>query len=479
MGTASVNGDAPVVVVGGGPVGLSAAMLLARDGHEVIVLEKDDTPPPASGLEAWNCWQRSGVAQFRQAHFMQARFRHVLDAELPAVRDEIEASGGRRFNMVDALPPSIEDRAPREGDDRFETILARRPVLESAFARVAARTPGVTVRRGVAVEGPIAGQSRNGVPHVAGVRTTEGEEIRASLVVDAMGRRSALPEWVAAVGARPVHEEALDAGFIYYSRHFASRTGSLPEVRGPIVTSLDSLKVVTMPSDNQSWTFVIAAFAGDQPLKALRQNATWEKVIGAIPHIAHWLDGEPLTDVLPMAGVMDRYRRLVVDGHPVVTGLLPVGDAWACTNPQAGRGVALGLSQTQLLRDSAREATLDDPVQLALTYDRLTEETLTPWYRQQVDGDRARAAEVQALIAGQPRAEAEGDPRHQMQAAFFAAAAVDPVVARAMIEVASCLALPQAIMARPGMAERVAPFFGARPGFTPGPTRSELLALLN
>ena len=71
-----------IVIVGAGPIGLAAAMLLAADGNEVTVLEKDAQEPPAMSQHAWESWRRVGVSQFRQAHFMQARFRHLLDAEL-------------------------------------------------------------------------------------------------------------------------------------------------------------------------------------------------------------------------------------------------------------------------------------------------------------------------------------------------------------------------------------------------------------
>src|SRR6266567_3810940 len=106
-----------VIVAGGGPIGLATAMLLARDGHEVTVLEKDAEPTPASGDEAWERWERKGVTQFRSAHYMQAKFRHLLDAEFPDVRDEIEASGGRRHSLIGGFGYTIQDPSPRPGDD--------------------------------------------------------------------------------------------------------------------------------------------------------------------------------------------------------------------------------------------------------------------------------------------------------------------------------------------------------------------------
>lgn len=467
---------AGVIVVGAGPIGLATAMLLAKDGHEVVVLEKDAAAAPASADEAWESWERRGVVQFRSAHYMQAKFRHVLDAELPEVRDEIEASGGTRHSVVGGFAYTINDPTPRPGDERFETITARRPVIDAAFARVAEDTPGVKINRGVGVDAPIPNGSAN-VPHVIGIRTTEGEELRADLVVDARGRRSNLGDWITAIGGRAPYEEASDAGFTYYTRHYRSRDGSLPEARGSYFTLLGTFSVITAPTDADTWVVVIVCAAGDMPLKAVRRPDVWERVVRSVPHVAHWLDGDPVQEISAMAGVLDRYRRLVVDDEPVVTGLVAVGDSWACTNPQAGRGVSTGLRHAVALRNVAREH-MDDPRKLARAFDEATELECTPWYRMQVARDRLRYAAVKAEIEGRDRPDVT-DPAARMQEAFTTAAAYDADVARASLEVFSCLTLPQDVLARPGMIDRVMTLAQAHePPVIEGPTRAELVALV-
>jgi len=80
-----------IIVMGGGVSGLATAILLARDGHDVTVLERDAEPPPATLEEAIEGWPRRGVAQFRQAHYMLPRGRTVLDEDLPDLRDALLA----------------------------------------------------------------------------------------------------------------------------------------------------------------------------------------------------------------------------------------------------------------------------------------------------------------------------------------------------------------------------------------------------
>jgi hypothetical protein len=195
-------------------------------------------------------------------------------------------------------------------------------------------------------------------------------------------------------------------------------------------------------------------------------------VVRAFPLQRHWTNGEPITDVLTMAGILDRYRRFVVDGRPVATGVAAVGDAWACTNPSAGRGVTVGLLHAQCLRDVVRSA-LGDPEQFAYEWDRVTEERVAPFYWDQIAVDRARIAEMDALRIG-----AEPPPPDPGRAALFTAVAYDPDVFRGVLDMAMCLALPADVLARPGFMDGVEAAKSLPPMALPGPDRPALLDLL-
>jgi 2-polyprenyl-6-methoxyphenol hydroxylase-like FAD-dependent oxidoreductase len=468
---------AQIVVLGSGVGGLATAMLLARDGHDVLVLERDDAAAPQSVDEAWTSWTRRGVVQFRQPHFLQARVRRVLDSELPDVRDALLAAGAVRVDPIARMPPAITDRASRPGDEQFVSITARRTTLEYVFAGTAENEPRVTVRRGVAAAA-LTTCLLDGTPHVTGVRLRSGEELKADLVVDAMGRNSRLPRLLRDAGAAPMLEEAEDSGFIYYTRFFQASDGSLPEPRSAaLLTPLGSFSILTLPSDRDTWSVTLFISSGDRPLKRLKDADRWETVVAACPLHAHWLDGEPISGVLPMAGVLDRYRRLVREGQVVATGVAPVADAWACTNPSLARGLALGFDHAARLRDIAR-AHLDDPREFADAWDAATEAEFTPWYRATIAVDRARVAEMEALRrAEEPQQPA--DAATALRARFPVAAGRDPDLFRALMEIVGCLTLPSDVFARPGVADRILELTDENdPPQPPGPTRAELLELL-
>ena len=310
---------------------------------------------------------------------------------------------------------------------------------------------------------------------MAGVRLTGGEELAADLVVDASGRRSQTPALLAELGVGSVPEEAEDSGFAYYGRFFRSADGSVPPMMAPMLTAAGSMSLLTIPSDNGTWSLTLYAASGDKPLRRFRDPAVYERVVRSFPLHAHWLDGEPISDMASMTGIVDRSRRYVVDGVPLATGIVSIADAWACTNPSLGRGMSIGLVHTALARRVIGDH-LGDPEALALAFDAGTRAEVEPWHEATRELDRARVAEMRALAAGD---EPPSSPVLDLSVALSAAASRDATCTRALGEVVGCLALGSEMFARPGLLDTVLAATAEPATAIPGPDRAELLALVS
>ncbi len=461
-----------IICVGGGIVGLCGATMLALDGHDVTVLERDPATPSLPD-KAWDEWDRRGVNQFRMIHLFLARFREVADVELPGLTAAMVAAGALRMNPLVGIPDAITG-GWRDGDERFESVTARRPVAESVVAAFAAGTQGVTIRRGVAVAGLLTTVGRDGIVQVTGVRTDAGEEIPADLVVDAGGRRSSVPAWLRDAGSPGPEEMIDDCGFVYYGRHFRSADGSVPPAFGGLLQPYGSVSMLTLPADNGTWGVGVITSSKDAALRGLLDASCWERLVRAFPLVAHWADAEPITDVQLMAKIEDRQRTYVVDGAPVATGIVPLADAWACSNPSLGRGISIGIMHAAALRSLLREVSVDDPHALAMRWAELTAEHVEPLFADTLGFDRHRLAEIEAVIAGRPYE--TDDPAWNLGNALATSVMSDPDLLRGFMAVASVLERGVDVLSRPGIAERA--IAAADPTPPPGPDRKELLALV-
>jgi len=466
---------ARVVIVGGGVVGLCGALLLGKDGHEVLVLERDAAPPPGPDA-AWGGWERRGVNQFRMLHFFAARFANLMKENAPEVLDALLDAGALHMNPFRDAPAEITGGF-RDSDEHFDAVTARRPVAEAAIAGVVAANPNVTIRRGEVAAGLLTGDaSAPGVPHVIGVHTEGGEDILADLVVDCGGRRSMLPSHLAGIGARAPIEEKEDCGFIYYGRHFRSADGSTPPMLGGALTPYESVSILTLPADNGTWGVGLVTSAKDAALRKLSDVEVWTRVVQSYPLAAHWLDGTPLDDgVAVMAKIEDRHRTFVIDEQPVATGVLALADSWAATNPSVGRGISIGAIHAVALRDLLHDKP-SDPVETARRWHDLTMERVEPWYRGTLAFDSGRLDEIHAVLEGRPF---EPAPEYEMTAALQCAATKDPEMLRQFVGIASVVKLPEEVMAEPGVFERVIELGqGWRDEPMPGPSRGELLSVV-
>lgn len=467
---------ADAIVIGGGPTGLAAGMVLAEHGVETTVLEKDAAPVPDSVTAAWESWERNGVSQFRGPHTILARGFRELDQFAPGVVRHLEGHGAHEWTGLEALPPSIDDRAPRPQDDRFKALAARRPIYELAFAAAANDFSGLEVRRGTTVTELLRGPSAlGGVPHVAGVKTSEGDTIRSRVVIDAGGRRSNLSPLLETIGATPPNEVKEDSRFAYYTRFYHRfDDGDVPR---PFVARLipqGSISLLLLPGDNETWSVTLFGTTADRELRLARNPETFDRVIRAYPAGAHWAEGQPTTEVDVKVGISDRIRSLRVDGQPAATGIVPVGDAWACTNPSLGRGISMAMMHTRSTVPGIAE-NLNDPGMIFDLWESGTEEELVPWHEATRELDRERNRQMDAQRSGQLLPADELTDRQ----VIIAAQMTDPDVFRASLEMGFCLALPEEVMSRPYIQRVLAnpPDPGDLP-LPPVPSRQQLEELL-
>jgi hypothetical protein len=108
----------------------------------------------------------------------------------------------------------------------------------------------------------------------------------------------------------------------------------------------------------------------------------------------------------------------------------------------------------------------------------MTETRVTPWCRNTIEIDRRRIAQLEARIQGRSDPQPT-DPSANVADALAIAMRYDADVFRAAAEVRTMLALPQEVMARPGLVDRIREIAETHKAPTPaGPSREELLRIV-
>lgn len=439
-----------VVIAGAGFAGLASALFLARRGHVVTVVERDEAPPNGSPSDDVNEWLHPGAPQARQSHALLGRARRVLVDEAPDVVASLLARGVHEI-------PVVVGAGSLDGE---RMLLSRRLVAEAEIRRIVAREPGVTFLVGEAVIG-LQVSTAGEVPVVTGAHLLSGATVDADVVVDASGRRSALPDWFAQAGLRAPVDERQDCGFFYLTRFYGLRPGCrIPTSRIPASIALDYATVFALGADNDTFSLTVTLSVNDPYRRALRDTDRFEAFLHAVPHSAPWIEvGEPISDLSTMSRIENRRRRLTTSAGPIVGGIVAIGDAALHTNPTLGRGISMGLMHARHLAEVAHLAT-DDPVGFVETFSAWTDDQLGIWFDTQVAADSSALARLAAGLLG-TRLPPVDDPSARFASAAFLCAQHDEVVGTAVAKMAHLFAPPAEVFSDPVVASRINDFLNS------------------
>ncbi|MEW1865506.1 FAD-dependent monooxygenase [Streptomyces sp. NPDC088194] len=343
------------VVLGGGLAGLFAATVLADHADEVVVVESDvlpTTPAP-----------RNGLPQGRHNHILMRGGAEAFDELLPGTTELLMAAGAKRRG----LPGGTLTRGPRDWFQRHRTdaylLLCGRDTLDHVVRGQVLGAARLTMRQGVkAVALTGDAQRVTGVrikPLESGQDTRE-ETIAADLVVDATGRRSDGPRWLAELGVAAPREDFVDAGFAYASRWYQAPEGTedFPGVMIQVQpgTGEPGRGIAILPNDNGRWIVTRFGSRGGEPPTDEKEFVSdcgdWED-----PLVSRLLSrAKPLSDIRSYRR-MPNWRRHY-EKLPLPEGYFVIGDAASALNPTYGTGMSVAARSALVLRAELRRTGL-------------------------------------------------------------------------------------------------------------------------
>jgi len=340
------------IVIGGSMAGLLAARVLSEHFERVTILERDHLIDDAE--------PRKGVPQGRHVHTLLAGGAVLLRAYFPDLFAALAQDGAVPLGTADIRRYQLGVRMAAVPSP-IKSLWQSRPFLEQHVRAALSARNNVQILDGCSVT-----RLRTKGERITDVvlrhrreqqREDEEEELAASLVVDASGRGSRAPQWLASLGYAQVEETSvtIDVGY-------ASRVYRCPD---PLPTEWKVLVVLGTPPDDKRmgvifpiqggyWMVTLGGWLRDYPpdddagflqyARSLAQPDLYEAI----------KEAEPITPIAVYKYSANRWRHYERLSR-LPEGFIVMGDAVCAFNPVYGQGMSLAAIEAKTLDTCLRE----------------------------------------------------------------------------------------------------------------------------
>jgi flavin-dependent dehydrogenase len=314
--------DYDVAIVGASLAGSAAAILLARSGARVALIEKSPDPQAFKRI-CTHYIQSSGVRPLERMGLIEPMMQAGAIRSRACVRT--------RWGWVE---PTADSALP-------DGINLRRERLDPLIREFAAQTPGVDLILGHTVQELVHDGER-----VSGCRARDPHgqtlELRTRLVVGADGRGSRIAKLA------QVSTKSSSHGRFAYGGYFEGP----PHARFPnsVLWLLDPDMAGAFPTDNGLTVYAVMPAKERLPEFRADPAAALQRFVAGIP------EAPPIAQSRLVGEVTGKVDMTNVINTPTAPGLALVGDAASAVDPLWGVGCGFALQSSEWLADSVAPA---------------------------------------------------------------------------------------------------------------------------